>query len=92
MDALTMANENDLFSYLDEYLNANGQTPHLAGVDNDFIPFIAWLNEEGGDCVYLNVTRLVEEDGGATSRTSEETPGQGQTSSLAYPVTVLAEA
>ena len=69
-----------LFSYLDEYLNANGATPQVAGLDAHHTPFVAWLNEEGGDCVYLTVTRLVEDDGGTFSRTSEETPGQGQSS------------
>jgi hypothetical protein len=82
--------EHMLFSYLDEYMNANGQTPQVAGVDHEGDPFIAWLDEEGGDCVGLRVVRLVQEDGGTTSSPAQvEAPLQGHTSGLVYPVKVV---
>lgn len=86
---ITVADEHLLFSYLDEYLNANGVEPHLAGTDATGAPFLAWLDEEGGDCVGLRVARLVPNDGGATESPTAEAPGQGQVSSLTYPVTIL---
>lgn len=81
--------EDLLFDILDEVLNANGVVPQLAGVDSENTPFIAWLDESGGDCVIMSVTRLIPSDDGCTSYTAEETPGQGETTSLVYPVTVL---
>lgn len=86
---LRLADEHLLFSLLDEHMNANGIEPHVAGLDAEGAPFVAWLNESGGDEVYLTVTRLVVDDGAVTEHTEQETPGQGQTTSLAYPVVVL---
>lgn len=87
---LTLADEDLLFSFLDENLNANGATPHIAGVDADGDPFMAWLDEEGGDCVGLRVCRLLgSADGGAESPSIVEAPWQGQATGLAYPVHVI---
>ena len=88
---IRLADEDLLWEYLDEHLNANGATPQVAGIDADGTPFLAWLDEEGGDCVGLRVVRLLVEDGGTTSRPSPiEAPAQGCTSALAYPALVAA--
>lgn len=86
----TLADEDLLWSYLDEYLNANGATPQVAGIDAHDIPFMAWLDEEGGDCVGLRVVRLLPDDGNATSSpTRVEAPAQGHTSALFYPILIV---
>lgn len=92
MDAVgvTLTDEHLLFSYLDEYLNANGATPHVAGFDLDGQPFMAWLDEEGGDCVGLRVCRLLRvQDGLAESPGIVEAPEPGLPTNLAYPITIL---
>ena len=89
MNTISITDEHLLYSYLDEYMNANGIEPHLAGVDADGTPFLAWLNEEGGDSIYLTVTRLVVDDGGVTEHTVEEAPRQGESTSLVYPIQVI---
>lgn len=82
--ATSIHNEHTLFGFLDEYLNANGATPRVAGQDAKGTPFLAWLNEEGGGLVSLMVLHLVTEDGGVT-----EIPTQGEAPSLVYPVVIL---
>ena len=85
--------EHLLFSLLDEDMNANGIVPQVAGYDAHGIPFFAWLDEEGGDCVGLRVIRLLEDDGGTSSTPSAvEFPKQGETTSLVYPIRVLERA
>jgi hypothetical protein len=81
--------EGTLFEFLDEYLNANGAAPRVSGQDSEGTPFLAWLNEEGGDLTYLTVARLVTEDGGIRDRLITEIPVQGETSSLVYPVVIV---
>lgn len=86
---LHLENEHLLFSYLDEYMNANGVTPRLSGQDSEGTPFLAWLNEEGGDSVYLTVARLVTQDGGTSEQIMTDVPSQGDTSLLVYPVAIM---
>lgn len=81
--------EDDMYSYLEEYMNANGKIPQVAGVDDDRTPFLAWLNESGGDSTFLRVLRLVDQ--GEWSRPEEETPSQGTVSSLVYPVVIVGD-
>lgn len=89
-DVPRLVDEDLLWEYLDEYLNANGATPQVAGVDAKSTPFLAWLDEEGGDCVGLRVVRLLVDDGGVTSSlTDVEAPAQGCTSTLVYPVQIV---
>lgn len=90
-DNIVMPNEHLLFSYLDEYLNANGATPEVVGYDRDHRSFFAWLDEESGDSVGLRVCLLVPFEGQAeVSRPGEvESPGQGEVSSLRYPILIL---
>jgi hypothetical protein len=90
-DAPRLVDEDLLWEYLDQHMNANGATPQVAGIDASGTPFLAWLDEEGGDCVGLRVVRLLMEDGGTTSTPTEvEAPAQGCTSALAFPVQVVA--
>ena len=87
---LRLPNEHLLWDYLDEYLNANGATPQVVGIDHTETPFLAWLDEEGGDCLGLRVVRLLLDDGGVTSSLSAiEIPAQGCTSELTYPVQIM---
>lgn len=87
---LAFKDEGDMFKFLDQHMNANGIEPSLAGLDNDDIPFIAWLDEDGGDSVTLRVLRLDGSNSAEVCLPSEiQTPSQGQTSTLVYPVTVL---
>lgn len=89
-EALTLTDEHLLFSYLDEYLNANGAQPEVIGYDSDDRAFFAWLDEEGGDCVGLRVCVLGPHEGRAeVSAPGEiEAPGQGEVSSLRYPIRI----
>lgn len=89
-DHVVMPDEGLLFEFLDEHLNANGAQPEVVGYDRDHRAFFAWLDEEGGDCVGLRVCVLGPHEGRAeVSAPGEiEAPGQGEVSSLRYPVLV----
>lgn len=85
-----LPDEDALWSYLDEYLNANGALPQVSGCDAQGTLFLAWLDEEGGDCVGLRVLRLLVDDGEATcTPTAVEAPAQGFTSTLTFPVLIF---
>lgn len=85
------SDEHMLFSYLDEYLNANGQEPKVVGYDANDRAFMAWLDEEGGDSVGLRVCVLIPYQGQAEVSVPGpvEAPGQGEVTNLRYPVRFL---
>lgn len=85
VEILKLRDEHLLFSYLDEYLNANGDVPHAVGYDDDERPFMVWLNEVGGDEVIGRVVFLTEDDGGTTESVTDEEPLEV----LTYPVRML---
>ena len=90
-DVPRIFDEDRLWEYLDEHLNANGEPPQVAGIDAHGTPFLAWLDEEGGDCVGLRLVRLLPDDGGTTSApTATEAPAQGCATALVYPVQIVA--
>lgn len=86
----TFTTEDDLFEYLDRSLNANGLIPQMSGYDKDGQPFMAWLDEDGGDSVVMLVTRLTINDGGTTSLPVTEYVDQPiRTTDDAYPVSMF---
>lgn len=90
VDGISLPDEDHLFSFLDEHLNANGEQPEIVGYDRDRRAFFAWLDEVGGDDVGLRVCVLGPHEGRAevSAPGKIEAPGQGEVSSLRYPVVI----
>jgi len=84
MSAVEMvADEGELFELLDQEMNEKGLAPEVVAYDPLGRPHLLWLNEEGGDSVYLVATRLQGED----SARSE--PVDIDPKDLAYPLRVV---
>lgn len=67
-------------------MNEHGEVPEASGWDADGRPIWLWLNEHGGDEVYMYAARLEIEDGAVTSKAVEIDPDED----MRYPVTILA--
>lgn len=80
----TFESGDEIVGYLDEHLNANGQIPHITGWTADNLPVFLWLDEHGGDEVFLRTCVLKVDDGGSTSTPTIVSPG-----ALKWPVRVL---
>jgi hypothetical protein len=65
-------------------LNENGHTPEISGLDRFGTPYMAWLNEVGGDEVHPFAARLEGEDS-AVQRATEIT-----IEDLRYPLVTFA--
>lgn len=69
-------------------MNERGEVPEASGWDADGRPVWLWLNEHGGDEVYMYAARLEIEDGAVTSKAVEIDPDED----MRYPVTVATAA
>lgn len=63
--------------FLDEHLNANGQIPHVTGWTADDLPVFLWLDEFGGDEIFLRACVLKVNDGGTASTPTIVYPADG---------------
>lgn len=83
-EEVTFNDVHMLHSWLDEYLNANGQQPWASGYDKNGVPIMVWLDEEGGDSVIMRAVKLWSE-ASEVSNPTELSPSED----LEFPIVVF---